>query len=246
MSSTETRGQSQAQKIPVHVGIIMDGNGRWAAARGLPRLAGHRAGTENLRRVIRTAANAGVQYLTFYAFSTENWSRPEDEIKGLMRLLSEFIDRETQEMHKEGVRLLHIGHLDGLGPMLEKKVRDAMELTKDNTGIRVILAFNYGGRDEIINAVKKMLADKIAPEAVNVELMDQYMMTAGIPDPDLVIRTSGEQRISNFLVWQSVYAEWAFPPMYWPDFDEAALLAVLADFGKRERRFGGLSNPPQA
>ena len=228
--------------IPKHVAIIMDGNGRWAAARGLPRLVGHRAGTENLRRVIRAAAEFGIKYLTFYAFSTENWSRPEDEVKGLMHILSDYIDKETKELHKEGARLLHIGHLDGLGPMLEEKVRYAIDLTKDNTTITVVLAFNYGGRDEIMTAVKHMLVDKVNPDQVNEALLSQYMFTAGIPDPDLVIRTSGEQRTSNFLVWQSVYAEWAFPQVFWPDFDEKVLLQTLTDYDRRERRFGGLSS----
>lgn len=228
--------------IPRHVAFIMDGNGRWAKQRNLPRLAGHRAGTENLRRVIRAAAEMGIQYLTFYAFSTENWSRPEDEVRGLMAILSDYIDRETIELHKEGARLLHIGHLSGLGPMLEEKVRKAIELTKDNQVITVVLAFNYGGRDEIVTGIRKMLADGIRPEAVTPELVSDYMFTTGIPDPDLVIRTSGEQRTSNFLVWQSVYAEWAFPEVLWPDFDEKWLKDLVNDFGRRERRFGGLSS----
>ena len=228
--------------IPSHVAIIMDGNGRWAAARGLPRLVGHRAGTENLRRVIRAAAEFGIKYLTFYAFSTENWSRPEDEVKGLMHILSDYIDKETKELHKEGARLLHIGHLDGLGPMLEEKVRYAIDLTKDNTTITVVLAFNYGGRDEIVTAVKQIVTDKIKSDMVDEALLSEYMFTAGIPDPDLVIRTSGEQRTSNFLVWQSVYAEWAFPQVFWPDFDEKVLLQTLTDYDRRERRFGGLSS----
>jgi undecaprenyl diphosphate synthase len=242
MGSTQAMEKQQTSNVPTHVAIIMDGNGRWAASRGLPRLAGHRAGIENLRRVIRAAANAGVKYLTFYAFSTENWFRPEDEVKGLMLLLSEFIDQEIQDMHKEGDRLLHIGHLDGLGPALAKKVRDGVELTRDNSGITVILAFNYGGRDEIVTAVKRLLAERVSPAQVNETLISQYMFTAGIPDPDLIIRTSGEQRTSNFLIWQSAYTEWAFPQIYWPDFDEIALLDILADYSKRERRFGGLSN----
>jgi undecaprenyl diphosphate synthase len=219
----------------------MDGNGRWAASRGLPRLAGHRAGTENLRRVIRAAADLGIKYLTFYAFSTENWSRPKEEVSGLMHLLSEFIDRETIALHKEGARLLHIGHLKGLGSVLEKKVLDALELTKNNDRVTVILAFNYGGRDEILTAIKKMLQENIEPDAVNDALMNQFLFTAGIPDPDLVIRTSGEQRTSNFLVWQSVYAEWIFPKILWPDFDEKALEEAINEYSKRDRRFGGLS-----
>lgn len=240
MDNSQT-GDKQLIKVPVHVGIIMDGNGRWAAARGLPRLAGHRAGTENVRRVIRAAANAKVPFLTLYAFSTENWSRPEDEVKGLLRLLSEFLDREISNLHQEGARLLHIGHLTGLGPMLEKKVRDAIELTKDNKVITVILAFNYGGRDEIITAVKKLLADNVSPEQVDEVLLSEYMFTAGIPDPDLIIRTSGQLRTSNFLIWQSAYAEWSFPQKYWPDFNEQDLNEILADFASRDRRFGGLS-----
>lgn len=228
-------------RIPTHVAIIMDGNGRWAAEHGLPRLAGHRAGTENVRRVIRAAGKEGIQYLTLYAFSTENWTRPEDEVKGLLNLLSEFLDREIMNLHKEGARLLHIGHLDRLGPMLEKKVRDAIELTKNNTTINVVLAFNYGGRDEIVNAVQKLVSDGVVAEEVNEELLSNYMFTAGIPDPDLIIRTSGELRTSNFLVWQSVYAEWAFPQIYWPDFSDTDLHNILVDYAKRERRFGGLS-----
>jgi undecaprenyl diphosphate synthase len=227
--------------IPNHIAIIMDGNGRWATQRNLPRLAGHRAGTENLRRVIRAAGDLGVKYLTFFAFSTENWSRPEDEVKGLMHLLSEFIDRETMELHKEGTRILHIGHLTELGPMLEEKVRKAIDLTKDNQRITVILAFNYGGRDEIVTAIRKMLADGVKPEQVNQDFVSSQMFTAGIPDPDLVIRTSGEKRTSNFLVWQSVYSEWAFPDVLWPDFNEDNLYEVIAEYGKRDRRFGGLS-----
>ena len=227
--------------IPRHIAIIMDGNGRWATRRNLPRLAGHRAGTENLRRIIRAAANIGVKYLTFYAFSTENWSRPKEEVHGLMNLLSEFIDRETQALHKEGARMLHIGHLSGLGPVLEGKVRQAIEMTRDNDKITVMLAFNYGGRDEIMCAIRKMIEDDIRPEQVDQDLVSSYMFTAGIPDPDLVIRSSGEQRTSNFLVWQSVYAEWVFPETLWPDFDEQSLYQAIADYGNRDRRFGGLS-----
>jgi len=237
----ETHKISELTKIPLHVAIIMDGNGRWAAQRGLPRLAGHRAGTKNLRSVISAAADFGVKYITFYAFSTENWKRPEDEVKGLMNLLSEFIDHETTKLHKQGARLLHIGHLDGLGPTLEKKIRDAIELTKDNETITVILAFNYGGRDEIITAIKQMLSEGVPADEVNEDLVSKHMFTAGIPDPDLVIRTSGEQRTSNFLVWQSVYSEWAFPKVYWPDFNKDSLLETLIEYSQRDRRFGGLS-----
>ena len=228
-------------RVPVHVGIIMDGNGRWAKQRGLPRLAGHRAGTKNLRRVIRAAANAGIKHLTFYAFSTENWSRPEEEVGGLMGLLGEFIETETPELHKEGARLLHIGHLEHLEPQLRQKIENAIELTKNNTRIDVILAFSYGGRDEIVTAVRKIVAAGIPAEEITQQTLSDNMFTAGIPDPDLIIRTSGELRTSNFLTWQSVYSEWAYPNVLWPDFDEAALNQVLEDYAKRDRRFGGLS-----
>ena len=229
------------RRVPEHVGIIMDGNGRWAKARGLPRLAGHRAGTKNLRRIIRAAANAGIKHLTFYAFSTENWSRPEEEVSGLMGLLGEFIETETPELHKEGARLLHIGHLEHLEPQLRQKIENAIELTKNNTRIDVILAFSYGGRDEIVTAVRKIVAAGIPAEEITQQTLSENMFTVGIPDPDLIIRTSGEFRTSNFLTWQSVYSEWAFPQVFWPDFDEAALAEVLEDFSNRDRRFGGLS-----
>lgn len=229
------------RRVPVHVGIIMDGNGRWAKQRGLPRLAGHRAGTKNLRRVIRAAANAGIKHLTFYAFSTENWSRPEEEVNGLMGLLGEFIETETPELHKEGARLLHIGHLEHLEPQLQRKIENAIELTRNNTRIDVILAFSYGGRDEIVSAVRKIVAAGIPAEEITQQTISDNMFTVGIPDPDLIIRTSGELRTSNFLTWQSVYSEWAFSEVLWPDFDEAALNQILEDFSKRDRRFGGLS-----
>ncbi len=230
-----------ASSVPEHVGIIMDGNGRWAKQRGLPRLAGHRAGTKNLRRVIRAAANAGIKHLTFYAFSTENWRRPEEEVSGLMGLLGEFIETETPELHKEGARLLHIGHLEHLEPQLRQKIEDAIELTKNNTRIDVILAFSYGGRDEILTAVRKIVAAGIPAEEITQQTLSDNMFTVGIPDPDLIIRTSGELRTSNFLTWQSVYSEWAFPDVLWPDFDEAALSQILEEYSKRDRRFGGLS-----
>lgn len=219
----------------------MDGNGRWAKVRGLPRLLGHRAGTKNLRRVIRAASDAGIKYISFYAFSTENWQRPEDEVSGLMNLLAEFIDGEVRELHKENARLLHIGHLSGLTPLLKKKVEDSIKLTKDNTGITVIIAFNYGGRDEIVTAVKKLINKGVSADEINEEKLSSAMFTSGIPDPDLIIRTSGEQRTSNFMVWQAAYSEWAFPEAYWPDFDEKALHNVLDDYARRERRFGKTS-----
>ncbi len=232
----------EIQNIPQHVAIIMDGNGRWAKERGLPRMAGHRAGTENLRTIIRASAEFGIKYLTLYAFSTENWTRPRAEITGLMHILSDVIDRELEELNQEGARLVHIGHLDGLSKTLQDKVRYAIDLTKDNQRITIILAFNYGGRDEIVHGIKRMLTDKVDPEDVNDALVSQYMFTRDIPDPDLVIRTSGEQRTSNFLTWQTVYSEWYFPKVYWPDFNKEELRKALEDYATRQRRFGGLKD----
>jgi undecaprenyl diphosphate synthase len=229
-------------KIPTHIAVIMDGNGRWAARRGMPRLVGHRAGTDNLRRVFRACVEFGVKYITLYAFSTENWSRPEDEVQGLMHILAEVIDRELVELHQEGVRLRHIGRLERLNPVLRQKVINAIELTKNNDRLVVCLAFNYGGRDEIVCAVKRMLEDGIKPDAVTEDLIDRYMFTEGIPDPDMIIRTSGEMRISNFLIWQAAYAEWYVTPTFWPDFDKEELRKAIVEYGHRDRRFGRISS----
>ena len=237
-------GSTQQPPVPVprHVAVIMDGNGRWARERGLSRLQGHRAGTENIRRVIRSFANHGVQYLTLYAFSTENWSRPPAEVRGLLRLLGEVIDREMDNLHRDGVKLNHLGTLDGLSSRLQKRVLDAMELTRNNTAITLSLAFNYGGRQEILMAVKKLLAQGISPEAVDEAIFGQSLYTSGLPDPDLIIRTAGELRLSNFLLWQSAYSEYYFTPTYWPDFDEAEVERALRAYTQRQRRFGGLKS----
>lgn len=229
------------EKVPTHVAIIMDGNGRWATHRGLPRLAGHRAGTENLRRIIRASVEFGVQYLTLYAFSTENWERPQDEVQGLLHILEDVINRELEELHKEGVRLQHIGHLEHLGPKLVAKVQQAIDITRDNDRLILNLAFSYGGRDEIMCAIKRMLSDGINPEDVNESLVDSYLFTAGTPDPDMIIRTSGEMRVSNFLIWQGAYAEWYFTPILWPDFNREEFYKALVSFSKRERRYGRVS-----
>ena len=229
------------KRVPRHVAMIMDGNGRWALARGLPRLAGHRAGTENLRQVIEACGEFGVKYLTIYAFSTENWGRPIEEVRGLMRILENVIDRELPELHEQGVQLRHIGNLDRLKPELKQKVLDAIELTKDNDRLVLNVAFNYGGRDEIICAIQNMMADGVHPEDVTEDLISQYLFTAGVPDPDLIIRTSGELRGSNFLIWQGAYAEWYFTPTYWPNFDRVELRKALEEFGQRERRYGRTS-----
>jgi undecaprenyl diphosphate synthase len=229
-------------RVPTHIAIIMDGNGRWAAARSLPRLAGHRAGTENLRRVIRACVEFGIQYLTIYAFSTENWGRPKDEVDGLMQIVEDVIDRELTELDKEGVQLRHIGRLEHLNPSLRNTVLQAIERTKHNTRLNLNIAFNYGGRDEIVCAIRAMLKDGIKPEEVTETLISGYMFTAGIPDPDLIVRTSGEMRISNFLIWQGAYSEWYVTNSYCPDFDKEELRKALADYSQRERRFGRLGD----
>ena len=229
-------------KIPHHVAMIMDGNGRWALSRGLPRLAGHKAGTENLRRVIRSSVEFGVKYLTIYAFSTENWGRPPEEVKGLMFILEDVIDRELAELSKEGVQLRHIGRLERLSPNLQEKVLDAIDATKNNDRLVLNVAFNYGGRDEIINAIQHIMKDGVPPENVTDELVSRYLYTAGTPDPDLIIRTSGELRVSNFLIWQGAYSEWFVTPKYWPDFDREEYLRALETFASRERRYGKVSS----
>jgi len=228
------------EKTPQHVAIIMDGNGRWALSRGKPRLAGHRAGTENLRRIIRASVEFNIKYLTIYAFSTENWRRPPAEIQGLMHILEDVIDRELDELNEEGVRLRHLGRLDKLGNKLRKKVMYAVDLTKENDRLNLNIAFNYGGRDEIVYAVQNIIREGIAAEDVNIEMMSDYLFTAGIPDPELIIRTSGELRTSNFLIWQSAYSEWYITPTYWPDFDRDEYAKALETFAQRDRRFGGV------
>jgi undecaprenyl diphosphate synthase len=220
------------------VAIIMDGNGRWARARGLPRLAGHRAGVDNLRRVLEAAGDFGIRYLTIYAFSTENWGRPPDEVRGLHNILEDVIDRELQSLNKNGVQLRHIGRLERLSPELQAKVHQAVELTRANQRLVLSIAWNYGGRDEIVQAVRRMMANGVVPDEVDEDLVSQYLYTAGIPDPDLVIRTSGELRVSNFLIWQGAYAEWYVTPTYWPDFGRDELLEALWEYARRDRRFG--------
>jgi len=225
-------------EIPTHVAIIMDGNGRWALERGLSRLAGHKAGTENLREVIEACAEFGIKYLTIYAFSTENWKRPKEEIQGLMRIFKIMLDRELNNLHENGVQLRHIGRLDGIDKELQKKVREAIELTKNNQTLILNVAFNYGGRDEIIQAIKQIVANGVNVDDLNDDLFATYLYTAESPDPDLVIRTSGEFRCSNFLIWQCAYAEWYFTPTYWPDFNKNGLLQALVAYNERDRRYG--------
>ena len=238
----ETPVTTPLEKVPQHVAMIMDGNARWALQRGLPRLAGHKAGTENLRRVIRASVEFGVKYLTIYAFSTENWGRPPEEVKGLMYILEDVIDRELNELHKEGVQLRHIGRLEQLSPKLQQKVLDAIEVTKNNNRLILNIAFNYGGRDEIVQAIQRMMKDGVPPEKVTDDLVGQYLYTVGVPDPDLIIRTSGELRVSNFLIWQAAYSEWYITPTYWPDFDKDEYRRALESFAHRDRRYGKVSS----
>ncbi len=231
--------------MPAHVAIIMDGNGRWAKARGLPRVAGHRAGVEALRATVRAAPEFGITHLTVYAFSSENWSRPKTEISDLMGLLKIFIRRDLAELHQSGVRVRIIGDRSSLQSDIRALLEEAEALTVHNDALTLIIAFNYGGRDEIVRAARKLAMaaarGEIRPEAIDADLFAGTLDTAGIPDPELVIRTSGELRLSNFLLWQAAYSELAFLPCYWPDFSREHLAEVLLDFAGRERRFGGLA-----
>ena len=227
-------------KVPVHVGIIMDGNGRWAQEQGRRRTYGHRAGVENIRRVLQASVRFGIQILTLYAFSTENWNRPRAEVNVLLNLLARALENEVPELHKNGVRVNHIGRLERIPERLRRGVLNAIELTKSNDRLLLNVAFNYGGRTEVLDAVKRIIEDGIRPEALTEEVFERYLYTAGQPDPDLIIRTAGELRISNFLLWQGAYAEYYAAPVYWPDFDEAELYEALVEYNRRERRYGGL------
>jgi undecaprenyl diphosphate synthase len=228
--------------VPTHVAIIMDGNGRWATSRGLSRIEGHRAGTENIRRIIKSFARRGVKYLTLYAFSTENWNRPKEEIEGLFGILAEVIDRELEILHKENIELNHLGSLDGLPLTLQSKVKAAIELTKGNTLMTLNLAFNYGGRADILHAIQRIIEDGISSKDIDESTIARYLYTNGIPDPDLIIRTAGELRLSNFLIWQAAYSEYHYTETLWPDFNEEDIAAALEDYSQRERRFGGLGS----
>ena len=230
--------------MPRHVAIIMDGNGRWAAARGLPRVEGHRRGVEALRRTVRAAADIGIAYLTIFSFSAENWSRPASEIGELMGLLRRFIRNDLAELHRSNVRVRVIGERAGLDPDIERLLTEAEELTKSNDGLTLVVAFNYGARQEITRAVRRIAVEvaqgRLAPAEITAETVSGFLDAPDLPDPDLIIRTSGEQRLSNFLLWQSAYSELVFVPAYWPDFDRAALEAAIQEYQQRERRFGGL------
>ncbi len=227
-------------RVPRHVAIIMDGNGRWAQQRGLPRAAGHRAGSENIRRIIERFSDHGVQYLTLYAFSTENWSRPQSEVQALIKLLSRFIKRELDNLHKNGVRLQLLGHIESLPEWLQDQVQDAVDLTAANTRLTLNLCFSYGGRDDIVGAIREIVASGIPEEHITEEVVAEFLSTAGSPDPDLLIRTAGDLRISNFLLWQCAYAELYFTDTFWPDFGREDIDIALAEYGRRKRKFGSL------
>jgi undecaprenyl diphosphate synthase len=222
----------------------MDGNGRWASARGLPRGEGHRRGVEALRKTVRAAGEMGIRFLTIFSFSAENWSRPPSEIRDLMGLLRRFIRNDMAELHQNGVKVRVIGKRDDLDADIRRLLEEAEELTKDNTGLTLVVAFNYGARQEIARAAARLAAQVVAgmidPAAISADLVGQNLDAPDLPDPDLIIRTSGEQRLSNFLLWQAAYSELVFVPTYWPDFDRVALESAIAEYHRRERRFGGL------
>jgi undecaprenyl diphosphate synthase len=230
--------------VPRHVAIIMDGNGRWAAARGLPRVEGHRRGVEALRRTIRAAGEIGIGFVTIFSFSAENWSRPASEIGELMGLLRRFVRNDLADLHKSNVRVRIIGERQSLDPEIGRLLAEAEELTKNNGGLTLVVAFNYGARQEITRAARSIAEEvaqgRLAPADITVETIGGFLDAPDVPDPDLIIRTSGEQRLSNFLLWQSAYSELVFVPGYWPDFDRAALEAAIREYQQRERRFGGL------
>ena len=229
---------SQTSHLPRHVAIIMDGNGRWAKKRGLPRLVGHNAGGDNIRPVAKIFGDCGVKYLTLYMFSTENWNRPRIEVAGLLTLLGKKIDQEAQAFHQENIRLVHLGRLDRLSQKLRNKVQAAVELTRNNTGLTLCLAFDYGGRDEIVRAVGRMAKAGVANDNIDESVLAQYLDNPGIPDPDLIIRTGGESRLSNFLLWQAAYSELYFTPVLWPDFGRKDIEEALSEYKRRQRRFG--------
>jgi undecaprenyl diphosphate synthase len=240
MSRATAVSAKKKPPLPTHIAIIMDGNGRWAQKRGLPRLEGHQAGVENLRSVIEYFGKLKLKYLTLYGFSTENWKRPKAEIEGLLNILEEAVDEETLNLHKNGVRIRHLGRLDVFPKGLQKAIIKAVELTKDNKGMTVSFAFNYGGRAEIVDAVRKIVEKGVPLKKIDEKLFGKYLYTAGMPEVDLLIRTAGELRISNFLIWQAAYSEYYFTDVLWPDFDQKEIDKALLAYSRRQRRFGAL------
>ncbi len=237
-AQTGHQENSAVPTIPKHVAIIMDGNGRWATERGLPRTEGHRAGTENIRRILQAFAAHAVDYLTLFAFSTENWERPTEEVNALIEILQETMRAETNRLHRDGVRLVHIGRLDRLPNDVRREIDDAVEKTKDNAKITVALAYDYGGRSELTHAIQSIIADGVKASEIDEALIGRHLYTAGMPDPDLIIRTAGEMRISNFLLWQAAYAEYYSTDVFWPDFDEHEVEKALAAYVQRQRKYG--------
>jgi undecaprenyl diphosphate synthase len=242
--STQPLADGGGYDMPRHVAIIMDGNGRWAAARGLPRVEGHRRGVEALRKTVRAAGNLGISVLTIFSFSSENWSRPQSEIRDLLALLRRFIRNDLAELHKSNVHVRVIGERDDLPTDIRALLEEAEELTKRNDGLTLVVAFNYGARQEIARAARRLalevLEGRLAADAITPELLARHLDMPDLPDPDVIIRTSGEQRLSNFLLWQAAYSELVFVPINWPDFDQAALEGAITEYRRRERRFGGL------
>jgi undecaprenyl diphosphate synthase len=242
-SQAATVDRLQSERAPVlrHLAIIMDGNGRWATRRHLPRLAGHKAGVNALRRVLELAVDERIEMLSVYAFSTENWGRPRIEVEGLMRLFWDTIRTDIEKLHREGVRLRHLGRLQDLSPDIQRAVMDSVELTRNNTRIGLNVCFNYGGRAELVDAVRQIIADGRNPDAVTEELISSYLYTRDLPDPDMVIRTAGEMRVSNFLLWQSAYSEYYATPTLWPDFGRDDLRTALESYRQRQRNFGRIA-----
>jgi undecaprenyl diphosphate synthase len=239
MKATAT-AMKKFTRLPTHVAIVPDGNGRWAEQRGLSRLKGHHAGVKNMRAIIEYLNDYQIKYVTLYGFSTENWGRPGDEIDGLFRILEERIGKDVPKLHKKGVRIRHLGRLEELPPWLQQAINRGMELTKNNTGMTLNLAFNYGGRVEILDAACRLVAEGIPPEKINEQLFSSYLYTAGLPDVDLLIRTGDELRLSNFLIWQTAYSEYYFTRVLWPDFTKEDIDKALLAYSQRERRFGAL------
>ena len=243
-----TNGLNQVidlNRLPRHIAIIMDGNGRWAKKRNLPRIMGHKAGVEAIREIVSVSSEIGIKVLTLYAFSTENWKRPPDEVSSLMSLLVEYLRKEVRELHEKNVKILFIGDISKLPVMCQEELYKARKITSNNSGLILNLALNYGGRTEITSAVKKICEQvkscQIKVENINEDIISKFMWTAGLPDPDLIIRPSGELRLSNFLLWQSAYSELWFSNIYWPDFNKEYLFKAIIDYQLRDRRFGGIN-----
>jgi undecaprenyl diphosphate synthase len=231
--------------FPTHIALVPDGNGRWAERNGLPRLAGHHAGIENMHRMLQYISEYPIKYFTLYGFSTENWGRPEIEIEGLFELVEEFINSHIQEIHEQNIRFHHLGRLKELPPNLQRAVNNAIKLTKNNTGMTLSVAFNYGGRTEIIDAVRCLITEVVEPQKIDEKLFESYLYTAGLPNVDLLIRTGDELRLSNFLVWQTAYSEYYFTKVLWPDFEKKDMDKALLSYSQRKRRFGRLQNRQQ-